>query len=469
MASYTQSSSLTLSNTSYPISVPSTVYIPNTTMYCKLNDTVNFQVNAVQNAPYNLIGIASGALASEPDPGNLGGSSTFSSGKTFTYTWTASSDYFTTWYFFNTGGGAAFEDSISCVIRRVACSLGLSASTISASGGDLTVTVSNLNGLAVPSGNNGHRLYLYVRNSSGTLITSNVSFSTASNNAYLGKITTTGLTSTLTVGSSLPAGTYTVHIGHYGAGGSGNAFYGTDHSITTATFTKSSVTSTVSGLSLGADYNAGTALSAVVTRNSGTITCSPTTFQPTSSVSDQAGSAGAKQRLGGTTNNFSTANLTLNNGESVDFQMTGPAGYSAHTIGRLTIAEDHDDLRIDTGADPGSGGSTGGATASDYGIKITKADGTQIFGTGFKSNVVIATADRPALAHNASETFTVTTDLANIEDDTKIAIVVVDKFTTTDSNHINWPSWTVTRSGNTFTVKNSSGNSRPYRYVVIRI
>ena len=179
-------------------------------MYCKLNDTVNFQVNAVQNAPYNLIGIASGALASEPDPGNLGGSSTFSSGKTFTYTWTASSDNFTRWFFFNTGGGAAFEDSISCVIRRVACSLGLSASTITASGGNLTVTASNVLGLAAPSGNNGHRLYLYVRNSSGTLITSNVSFSTASNNAYLGKITTTGLTSTLTVGSSLPAGTYTV-------------------------------------------------------------------------------------------------------------------------------------------------------------------------------------------------------------------------------------------------------------------
>jgi len=205
----------------------------------------------------------------------------------------------------------------------------------------------------------------------------------------------------------------------------------------------------------------------VVERNSGTITCDPTTFQPTSSVSDVAGAAGAKQRLGGTSNSYSTSNLTLSNGQSTDFWMIGPAGYSATTTGRLTIAEDSDDLSVTTGSDPGGGeGDGGGATSGDYGLKISNSGGDQIFGTGVKGNTVILTDTRPALADDASETFTLPIAAAD-NTATKVAIVIIDLYA--GGTGFNWPQWDITRNGNQFTVKNEAGVSRPYRYIAIRI
>ena len=467
----------------YPVLVRNSTYAPDNTIYAKSGDTVKFVVS--EPAPdgasvsYNNTNVAD----TDPDPDEFtAGTTNQSSPSSWEYTLGSSAeDAEFYWFYFGTtvhssGSGKKYSQRVR--VNRVSGSPlmngGTSAITVT-QGGSITFSVSGLSGL-LPSNGTSNCLYFAIFNaaSGGSLInpTSSGGGWDSSNN-QLGKVKTTDTSTVLSIGSTMPTGTYYVYLTHFNAADTpgGNDFYGSEQRLSTTAlqFTvQASNTGTVSGLNLGADYNAGTALSAVLERNSGTITCSPSTFQPTSSVSNQFGAANAKQRLGGTTNNFSTANLVLSNGQSVDFQMTGPAAYSSHTIGRLTIAEDHDDLRIDTGADPGSGGGTGGATSGNYGLKVTNSDGDQLFGTGFKSNVVILTDTRPALAHNASETFTLPIAAAD-NTSSKVAIVVVDMFTTTSSTFVNWPSRSVTRSGNTFTVTNSSGNSRPYRYVAIRI
>ena len=469
----------------YPVLVRNTDYTPDNTIYAKAGDKVKFVVSEPSpdgaSVSYNNTNVAD----TNPDPDEFtAGTTNQSSPSSWEYTLGSSAeDAEFYWFYFGTtvhssGSGKKYSQRVR--VNRVSGSPkingGTSAVTVT-QGGTITFSVSNLSGLlSAGTSTVKNHLYFSVFNSSNQWFTTHSSASGLnwdSSNNQLGKVKTTDTSTVLTVGSSMPTGTYNVYLTHFNAADSpgGNDFMGSEHRLSTTplqfTVTASN-TGTVSGLNLGADYNAGTSLSAVLERNSGTITCDPTTFQPTSSVSNQTGAANAKQRLGGTTNNFSTADLVLSNGQSVDFQMTGPAAYSSHTIGRLTIAEDHDDLRIDTGADPGSGGGTGGATSGNYGLKVTNSDGDQLFGTGFKSNVVILTDTRPALAHNASETFTLPI-AASDNTSSKVAIVVVDMFTTTSSTFINWPSWTITRSGNTFTVTNSSGNSRPYRYVAIRI
>ncbi len=470
-------------------------YLPSRTMYVKDGDTFKIPLSNADGGDgggtQTSVNYAGTTNAADPDPAEANASQggNQSNGSLWTHTVNASAtpwnDNETKWYFFADSGARTVRVEVALI--EISSFTG-AANTVN-QGSTLVFTLSGLTGLAAPVSGNGaaNCLYVTIRDSSGNLVTttgsSGITWSNAGANGYIGKIQTTSLTNTLTVGASMSTGSYTCRLMHFGgaqnwvtnvdgtttfSGGLvNNPFYGTANQLASFSFTVNA-TGTVSGLNLGADYNAGTSLSAVLERNSGTITCDPTTFQPTSSVSNQTGAANAKQRLGGTTNNFSTADLVLSNGQSVDFQMTGPAAYSSHTIGRLTIAEDHDDLRIDTGADPGSGGGTGGATSGDYGLKVTNSDGDQLFGTGFKSNVVILTDTRPALAHNASETFTLPI-AASDNTSSKVAIVVVDMFTTTSSTFINWPSWTITRSGNTFTVTNSSGNSRPYRYVAIRI
>ena len=466
----------------YPVLVRNTTYTPDNTIYAKSGDTVKFVVSEPSpesgTVSYNNTNVAD----TDPDPDEFtAGTTTQNSPSSWEYTLGSSAEdeeFF--WFYFgqtvhSSGSGRKYSQRVR--VNRVSGSPLMNGATSAINvtqGGTITFSVSGLSGLLAPNGI-GNCLYFAIFNapSGGSLInptTTGGGWDSSTN--QLGKVKTTDTSTVLTIGSTMPTGTYYVYLTHFNAADTptGNDFYGSEQRLSTTAleFTVQAPTGTVSGLNLGADYNAGTSLSAVLERNSGTITCNPTTFQPTSSVSNQHGAANAKQRLGGTTNNFSTANLVLSNGQSVDFQMTGPAAYSSHTIGRLTIAEDHDDLRIDTGADPGSGGGTGGATAGNYGLKVTNSDGDQLFGTGFKSNVVILTDTRPALAHNATETFTLPIQAAD-NTSTKVAIVVIDMFTTTSSTFINWPSWTITRSGNTFTVRNSSGNSRPYRYVAIRI
>jgi len=398
MASYTQSSSLILSNTSYPISVPSTTFAPDTTMYCKLNDTVNFQVNAVQNAPFNQIGIASSATDSNPDPGNLGGSSTFSTGKTFTYTWTASSDPFTRWFFFNTGGGASFADSVSCVIRKVSvASLSIGSTTI-APGSSTTITANTIQGLEPPSGNNGHRLYLYVTDTSGNMLFGNgPTFSVSGNNTWLGKFTTTQTTNTMTVGSGVAAGDYILHVGHYGLGGSGNAFYGPDHRITSANFTVGTGGDTdPESFDLGSDRTS-VSLNAQIQADQITVTGIDAAAQiSVTGTSDGSGGILGSPRYSIAGGTYTSNDGTVDNNQTVDFRFDAPGSYDQSRTCGLSIGSgpgETDSIQVTTLTDPGGGGSTGGAgTGTNYGLEVRNPNGTvTIFGPNLRSSHIVRT------------------------------------------------------------------------------
>ena len=163
-------------------------------------------------------------------------------------------------------------------------------------------------------------------------------------------------------------------------------------STTALQFTVEEPTGTVSGLSLG-DNVTTTSLNFDVVRNSGTITCDPTTFQPSVSVSN--GSFKRKNGSGVAQDaSWQTSSATIQNGWSVDFKMTGPSSYSSSTTGTLTIAEDSDSLVVTTSADPGggSGGSGGGGTSGTYGLRIYDASGKVLFGDGRKMGNLIGSA-----------------------------------------------------------------------------
>lgn len=490
MSTYNVSFSLATAQTGvsghYPLLIKNSTYIPSSTIYVKTGDIVQYTVTEPEGGTvsYNNTTVSD----TDPDPSVVtAGTSVQNSGSTWSYTvQSGTDDALFDWYWFSqtvhsSGSGRKYSQRVRT--RRVIASPKMNGATSAITvnpGNTITFSAPDIAGLDAAT-TNGNCLYFSIFNSGGSLVnpTSYTSGGWDSSSNQLGKIHTSDNSTVLTLGSNFPTGTYSVFLTHFNAADSpgGNDFYGSEHrlgadgvmgnSASALQFTVQATGGTVSGLSLGNNVSA-TTLSQVVERNSGTITCNPTTFQPTSSVSDQAGAAGAKQRLGGTTNDYSTSDLTLNNGESVDFYMVGPSGYSATTTGRLTIAEDPDDLSVTTGSDPGGGeGSGGGATAGTYGLKITNANGDQIFGVGQKGNTVILTDTRSALAHNATDgPFTLPVAAAD-NTSTKVAIVIIDMYTGTTG--FNWPQWVITRSGATFSVQNLSGVSRAYRYMAIRI
>lgn len=391
MATYTISHTLQ-NSTSYPAAEFSSTFAPLTSVYFKLNDTIQATVSHPVSG--NTLGISlQDVNEANPDPSNLGGTTTHADDYTYSLTWSgtfaeggsASSDYFTQWFHFNRTG--TFQYSAKSVFRRVSANIGLNTTNVASSGGNITVTASNVLGLLDPVGNNAHRLYLYVRNSSGTLITSNVSFSTATNNAYLGKITTTGLTSTLTVGSSLPAGTYTVHIGHYGGGGSGNVFYGTDHSITSVNFTKAAPPA---GDTTPVDFSIGSNQTVATSGQYDATQFTVSGINTATSVSVSGSGTPSVSIAGGTHTSSST---TVTNGQTVDFRMFGPATPGTSHSATLNIGTKSASITLT--ASSGGGASQGGASGtSNYGMQVLgpPSGGTQpvIFSPNFKITNLVA-------------------------------------------------------------------------------
>ena len=480
------------------------LYMPNATMFAKPGDTIEYAVTDETggSVSYNNTNVltAPDTVNTDPDPEPFAtsGTSNQSNGsvwsRTIPSTPTAEDTNGFTWFWFGTtvhSSGSGKKRSARAYNRIISATPSINGGTslVEVNPGGTITFASTISGMPAASGGSGNRLYFSIFNAAtgGSIINPSSytggGWDSDNNNPKsktLGEITTGDTNCVLTIGSNWPTSTtqiYHVYLTHYtvadtlnGSNFTGNSFYDSAARFNSGASLQFKVvappTGTVTGLSLGDNVNA-TTLSQVVERNSGTITCSPSTFQPTSSVSNQAGAAGAAQRLGGTTNNYSTADLTLNNGDSVDFYMVGPAGYNATTTGRLTIAEDHADLSVITGSDPGGGDDGGGATAGTYGLKVLNSDGDQVFGAGHKGNTVILSETRSALAHDTNDgPFTLPIAAAD-NTETKTAIIIIDMYTGTSG--FNWPNWQITRSGSTFTVKNMSGVSRPYRFIAIRI
>ena len=403
MATYTISHTLQ-NSTAYPAAEFSSTFAPLTSVYFKLNDTIQATVSHPISG--NTLGISlQDVNEANPDPSNLNNTTTHADDYTYSLTWsgtfaeggTASTDFFTQWFHFNRTG--TFQYSAKSVFRRVSvASLSMGSTTI-APGSSTTITANTIQGLLPPTGNNAHRLYLYVTDTSGNMLFGNgPTFSVSGNNTWLGKFTTTQTTNTMTVGSGVSAGNYILHVGHYGGGGSGNVFYGSDHRITSVNFTVASVPSDADpvAFNLGNDRSS-VALNAQIQADQITVTGIDVAAQiSVTGTSDGSGGILGSPRYSIAGGTYTSNDGTVNNNQTVDFRFDAPGSYDQSRTCGLSIGSgpgETDSIQVTTLTNPGGGGSTGGAgTGTGYGLEVRNSNGTvTIFGPNLRSSHIVRT------------------------------------------------------------------------------
>ena len=207
----------------YPLhSFYPTTYMPNVTMYVKASNTYKIPLSNAGDQTQNgnsagvqtSVNYAGTTGAADPDPAEANASQ--GGNQSNGSLWTAFvddddtswSDRETKWYFFADSGDRTVHVYIKMVeLNSLPHNLG--GSNIVEQGNNVVFTANSILGLEAPSGNHGNRLYLHVRDSSGNVFTtlgsSGLTWSTGST-SYLGKVSTTSTSVTLTIGSSMPAG-----------------------------------------------------------------------------------------------------------------------------------------------------------------------------------------------------------------------------------------------------------------------
>ena len=372
------------------------------TIYIKQGDTINVIPNNPGQTSGSTVYQALSAADSEPDPSSPT-QWPVPSGTTHTLQYPSSGvDYETTWFYFGlpttTINGATHYTRTARVKIYVAKvgSLSLSKTTIAGTGGTMTVTANSIAGLkaAVGATNN---LYLHVRNvSTNQIMFSNVSFSGASN-PFLGTITTGTTSRTLTISSSLPAGTYSVNIGHFGgngqgSGATGNPFYGSDNIITSAQFQKVAADTQPDSFS----FTNPSALQPAAEHTTPSFTVSGINAPASISVS---GAGSPQYSIGG--GSFTASSGTITNGQTFRFRMYASGSYNGQVTGTLNIGGVAPSLTLTTIADPG--GDTGAAaTTATYGLQVFNAGGTEVFGPNQKVTNLVSSGS-VTVAANSSE------------------------------------------------------------------
>ncbi len=439
-------------------------FMPDSTIYIKRGDTI--QVRPSNPSEEDDVRQALSAVESEPDPTSPT-SWPVNDETIHTLTWPSNAtDLETRWYYFGKpqDGSGEFQRSGHVRINAVKIdSVTVSNSgQVAASGGNLTVAITGLAGLLAASGNNGNRLFVYVKNSSGTLITSNVSFSTASNTAYLGRFSTSTTSCTLTVNAALAQGTYTICVGHFGGDGTGsgdtnNPFYGTANKFSqTATFTKNApaadTTPNAFDSSLGSDLINATRSSQVF---SSVATISGITAATPVSVSGDG--SPAFSIAGGS---YTSSSSSITNGQTIQLRWTTSSSYSTAHTATLNIGGVTGSVTATTGPNPGSGTGTGGAgTGTNYGFAVVNSGSTTIFGPNLKSTHLVANAS-VTIANGGSTTISVPGMTPSNQN--TFGIVVAAQV---GSAGFAVP---VTRGTNQFTISNNSGIQYDITYYVLR-
>lgn len=407
MATYTISHTLQ-NSTSYPAAEFSSTFAPLTSVYFKLDDTIQATVSHPVSG--NTLGISLNDVnEANPDPSNLNGTFTHQDDYTYSLTWsgtfaeggTASTDFFTQWFHFNRTG--TFQYSAKSVFRRVSvASLSMGSTTI-APGGSTTITANTIQGLLPPTGNNAHRLYLYVTDTSDNMLFGNgPTFSVSGNNTWLGKFTTTQTTNTMTVGSGVADGDYRLHVGHYGGGGSGNVFYGSDHRLTSIDFTVETVASDADpvAFNLGNDRSS-VSLNAQIQADQITVTGIDVPAQiSVTGTSDGSGGILGSPRYSIAGGTYTSNAGTVNNNQTVDFRFDAPGSYGQSRTCGLSIGSGpgrSDSLTVTTLVNPGPGGSTPPAgTGTVYGLEVLNSNGAVVFGPNLRSSHIVRTGGSTA-------------------------------------------------------------------------
>ena len=454
-------------------------YMPDSTIYIKRGDTI--EVRPTNTAEANDVRQALSAVASEPDPTSPT-SWPVNDATIHTYTWpTNATDLETKWYYFGKPQDGSGNYQRSGFVRINAVKIDAvtvsNSGQVAASGGTLTVAITGLAGLLSASGNNDNRLFVHVRNSSGTLITSNVSFSTATNNAYLGRFSTSTTSCTLTVGAALAQDTYTIRVGPYGGDGSGsgdtnNPFYGTANSFTvTGSFTKNApaadTTPNAFDTDLGADPVA--PVTANTTFESNIVTLSGTDANANISVNSGSGSGSPQYKIRANSSSAFSA-YTANAGQiqpGYQFQMRYTSGSAGQTVTpTITIGGVSGSISATSQAAATGSSSDIGVTSSDYGIQIFNSAGTDIFGVNKRTSSLIKTGTLTLTTSNTPVTITGVEGLVNTaaNKSTHPIILVSTTNSLLDSSRV-----TVSRGTNQFTLTlQDNGDDIGLRYYVLR-
>ena len=456
--------------------------MPDSTIYIKRGDTI--KVEPDNTAEEDDVRQALSASESEPDPTSPT-SWPVVDGTEHILQWPSNAtDLETRWYYFGgpttvVNGATEFTRSGHVRINAVKIdSVTVSNSgQVASTGGTLTVAITGLAGLLAASGTNGNRLFVHVRNSSGTLITSNVSFSTAANNAYLGRFSTSTTSCTLTVGASLAQGNYTIRVGHFGGSGAGsgdtgNPFYGTDHSFSqTGSFTKNPpAADTIPNAfdtDLGADPVA--PVTANATFESNIVTLSGTNANANISVNSGSGSGSPQYKIRENSSSaFST--YTANAGQiqpGYQFQMTYTSGSAGQTVNpTITIGGVSGSISATSQAAATGSSSDIGVTSSDYGIQIFNSAGTDIFGVNKRTSSLIKTGTLTLTTSNTPVTITGVEGLVNTAANKSSHPIILVSTTNSllDSSRV-----TVSRGTNQFTLTlQDNGDDIGLRYYVLR-
>ena len=481
---------------SYDTVVPNSTYAPGVTAYFKDEDTIHVVVNHPQGNTYWVRYTGPDARNANPDPipesAEQSGDTEFykitwggSGNETFTddsgNSHTFAGDYFTQWYFIgNTQAGSTMpgvaDVTGKAVWRKVTASLAISSSTVVAGGGNLTLTANSIVGLAAPSGTYAHRLWLYVVDSSGSLVTTTgtngVAWDSTGTSNYIGKVSTTNTDTVLTVGSGLAAGTYTVYLGHYGGIGSGNAFTGSDHRMSSVTFTKESTADTTPDAfddDFGDDVTGQTPSTQL---SSNIVQVEGITGAASIAVS---GTGNPEYRTASTENGVASATYTSTTG-TIDpdhfFQMryttnaTAGTGNSVSPV--LTIGGVTGSITA-TNADAGGGGGSGsgGTGTINYGLRILNSAGTDIFGVTSRTTHLIKSGTIAFTGENDAETITGLEGFSNTTLNRQTHILLLAP--TANASDVQASAFTIDRStANQVTITRAIAGAITIRYYAVR-
>jgi len=388
----------------YPLLIKNSTYIPDSTLYVKTGDIVQYTVTE----PNGLLVTYNNTTVSDtnPDPSNSG-TNPRSSGSTWSYTvGTDSEDALFDWYWFSqtvhsSGSGRAFSQRVRT--RRVEgapkMNGGTSAITVNP-GNTITFSVSNLNGLAAKSGN-GNFLYFSIFPPTSTTVPINPHSYTGggwegTGTGVLGRIDTTDTDTILTLGSNFPLGTYSVFLTHFNAADSpaGNDFYGSEHR-------------------LGADGVMGNSASALQFTVQAPPDTNPNAFAFTNATTTRSTDASSSVTLAGmggastvtaiTSGFTATANGTaISAGSAVPqnativLSTTSSNTYGATVTGSIQIGTTTStNWVVTTEAAPAAGSAASGVSGtSAYGVAILKPGAaTQIFNQNMRVTNLIATGN----------------------------------------------------------------------------
>ena len=483
-------------------------YMPDVTMYVKPSDTYKIPLSNAADSTQNgnsggtqtSVNYAGTVSSADPDPdqanSSQGGNQSNGS------LWTAFvddddsswDDRETTWFFFADSGARSVRVYIKMVeLNSLTHNLG--GSNIVEQGNNVVFTANSISGLEPPSGNHGNRLYLHVRDSNGNVVfttgSSGLTWSSGSTSA-IGKVSTTSTSVTLTVGSSMPAGNYVCHIGHYGGAGSWvqnetdgkvtNPFYGSANQLRTVNFTVSAPTTGPNAFDSGLGPDVGPVpRGSLVTSNSFTVagisggTGFATASAETSEIANTFSSSTTppeglgSPRVSVNGGSFNNQNAQVQNGDSVRMRFfSNGTQFNKTRFGRLDINGVQGFFNATTEAFLGesASGTTSGSGGA-YGLQITGGANNDkvILGPNIKSSHLITTGTVSVNAGATSAAITVEGLTASNTDTVGVLILP----TTAETAFVGFQLEVIRGSGS-FTVKDYrvSGSAISFRYYALR-